>query len=501
MARESRSRFPRRWWLLLLVPVLLCGGCKKPEEEKSGVTGHVSSPDGDAAGVTVEMYAAPPISTTDAWAGSAANPEVGFLYDLPAAWDYRRQATRLRASFTTGADGAFEFPDLADGDYILSARKAGYGWSVPFAANMHGQSVDAGTLALAEVVTLPANAVLTGENRWLSGRHYVVQSVLSVAAGATLTIEPGAVVRLPMNARINVMGTLVAEGEPGRFILFTSNESVPDVADWLYILFSESAAPPRLRYCAFRYGDDAIRSLRPGGRIEYCYFGSFGAQGVSLRGNADAEMDSIIFRRNVTNGVPAVLQVSNVPAERPMLIERNAISGSSKYGVDIQTVRTGAVHCNWFYDCGHGGTAGATGALHIFNARDLEVDHNEFRQSRFGVDLGSQVDSSVHIHHNYFYLDTTAMYVGYTPESQGPSFPRFNYNCIQAIKTYHIQLSACLVNTEPLDATNNYWDGYEGDALFERFIYDRDDEDRCPRVTVGTILPTCNRDEAGLCGM
>ena len=499
MARESRSRFPRRWWLLLLVPVLLCGGCKKPEEEKSGVTGHVSSPDGDAAGVTVELYA-PLASSNDAWAGSAANPAVGFLYDLPSAWDYRRQATRLLASYTTGADGAFEFPDLADGDYILSARKDGYGWSVSRTANVHGQSVDAGTVALAEVVTLPANAMLTGENRWLSERHYVVQSVLTVAAGATLTIEPGAVVRLPMNGRINVLGTLVAEGEPGRFIIFTSNETLPDAADWLYILFSESAAPPRFLYCAFRYGDDAIRALRPGGRIEYCYFGSFGAQGVSLRGTADAEMDSIVVRRNVMIGVPLGLQVDNVPAQRPMLIERNAISGSSKYGVDIQTVRTGAVHCNWFYDCGRTGASGVTGALHIFNARDLEVDHNEFRKSQYGVDLGSQVDSSVHIHYNYFYQDTTAMYVGYTPESQGPSFPHFNYNCIQAIKRYHVQLSACLINTEPIDATNNYWDGYSGTSL-QHFLYDREDESRCPYITVGTILPTCDRTQAGLCGM
>ena len=499
MARESRFRFHRWWWPLLLALAVLCGGCKKQDEAKNGITGRVSVPDGDLSGVTVELYL-PPASTTDAWAGSAAHPEVGFLYDLPAAWDYRRQATRLRASFMTGADGAFEFPDLADGDYILSARKVGYGWSVPRAASVHGQSVDAGTLALAEVETLPYSAVLSGDNRWLAGRHYVIESKLTVAAGATLTIEPGAVVRLPWGAWMNVLGTLVAEGEPGRFIIFTSNETLPDAPDWLYILFDVSATPPRFHYCAFLYGEDGIRTQRPGGRIEYCYFASFGAQGVSLRGNADAEMDSIIFRRNVTNSVPVVLQVINVPAERPMLIERNAISGSSKYGLDIQTVRTGAVHCNWFYDCGRTGTAGVTGALHIYKASDLEVDHNEFRKSLYGIDLGSQVDSSVHIRNNYFNLLSCAMYVGYTPESLGPSFPHFNYNCIQSATEYHLYMGACLVNIEPIDATNNYWDGRSGNAL-QQLLYDHDDDPLCPYVTVGTILPTCNRTEAGLCGM
>jgi hypothetical protein len=145
--------------------------------------------------------------------------------------------------------------------------------------------------------------------------------------------------------------------------------------------------------------------------------------------------------------------------------------------------------------------AGATGALHIFNARDLEVDHNEFRTSLYGIDLGSRVDSSVHIHNNYFHLDTTAVYVGITPQSYGPSFPHFNYNCLQSIQRYHIQMSECLINTESIDATNNYWDGYSENGLRERFLYDHDDEARCPYVTVGTILPTCDRNEAGLCGM
>jgi hypothetical protein len=500
MAPESRFRFHRWWWPLLLALAVLCGGCKKQDEANNGITGRVSVPDGDLSGVTVELYS-PPVSTTDAWAGSAAHPEVGFLYDLPAAWDYRRQATRLRASFTTGADGAFEFPDLADGDYILSARKAGYGWSVPRAASVHGQSVDAGTLALAEVETLPYSAVLSGDNRWLAGRHYVVQSRLTVAAGATLTIEPGAVVRLPFATWINVLGTLVAEGEPGRFIQFTSNEDLPSAGDWLHILFDVSATPLRFHYCAFLYGDDAIRTQRrPGGRIEYCYFSSFLAQGVSLLGNADAEMDSIIFRRNVTNDVPVVLQVSNVPAGRPLLIERNAIAGSSKWGLDIENVSAGAVHCNWFYDCGVTGVSAVTSALHIVDARNLEVDHNEFHSSVYGIDLGSHVDSSVHIRNNYFRLISCVLYVGYTPQHLAPSFPHFNYNCIQSATEYYVYMGACLVNIKPIDATNNYWDGHSGNALGQ-LLYDHDDDPLCPYITVGTILPTCNRTEAALCGM
>lgn len=503
MTRESQARSCLRLWPLLLALAVLPAGCKKAEEDKNSIKGSVSVPFGDVGGVIVEAYVAPEFVSTDIWSTTAAHPEVGFPYDLPAAWDYRRQSSQPRARDTTGANGTFEFPDLADGDYILSARKAGYGWSVPRAVGLHGQSVDAGTLALAEVETLPASANLTGDNRWLSGRHYIIQSRLSVAAGATLTIEPGAVVRLPLDTKINVLGTLIAEGEPGRFIIFTSNEALPDLGDWWYILFSQSASLPQFRYCAFRYADDAIRSLRPGGRIESCFFGSIAAQGVSLLGNTDAAMDSIVFRRNVTNDVQLVLLVSNVAAQRPMLIERNAIYGCANYGVKLVTAYSGAVRCNWFYACGHTdiSTGTATGALYMFNAQDVEVDHNEFRKSQYGVDLGSLVDSSVHIHNNYFYLLTRALNVGWTPETVGPSFPHFNFNCIQAVEHYHIYMGTCVINTESIDANNNYWDGFSEFGLRQRFLYDHDDDPTCPYVTVGTILPSCNRSEAGLCGM
>jgi hypothetical protein len=61
-------------------------------------------------------------------------------------------------------------------------------------------------------------------------------------------------------------------------------------------------------------------------------------------------------------------------------------------------------------------------------------------------------------------------------------------------------MGACVVNIRPIDATNNYWDGRSGDAL-RRLLYDHDDDPTCPYITTGTILPTCDRTEAGLCGM
>jgi hypothetical protein len=504
MRRERPARLDRGRWAaaVLLALAVLCSGCKKQDDEKNSVTGHVSTPNGDIGGVTVDIYTATAFTSSDPWPTTEAHPQIGFTYDLPAAWDYRRASAQRVASCETGADGAFEFPDLADGDYIVEAIKAGYGWSVPQKVSVHGHSMDVGTLALAVVETLLPNVVLTGENRWLAGRHYLVQSAVTVAQGATLIIEPGVVVRFPMDSWMQVLGTLIADGEPGRFVIFTSDEALPNLGDWRYILFSETATPPRFRYCAFRWAEDPIRvSGRTGGRIESCYFASINAVGASLLGNAETQMDSIVCRGNVVNGAGVGFRVENVAVGRPMQIEHNAIYGCSKYGVELVAAFSGEVYCNWFYACGKADQASgtATGALSLIRVRDLEVDRNDFRKSVYGVDMGSLVDSSVHIRNNYFYLLSRGMNVGWTPESAGPSFPHFNYNCIQAVEYYYIYVDDCLINTQPLDATNNYWDGRSEASVRQHFLYDHDDDPTCPRVTIGTILPSCNREEAGIC--
>jgi hypothetical protein len=501
MIRPSCSRWLRRCWPLLLTAAALSAGCKKEEEGKNSITGHVSTPQGDVGGVIVELYPYPTISSSTSWGAAASHPQVGFPFDLSVGWDYRTQGSRRLDSLLTGADGAFEFRDVADGDYVVSARKDPYGWSLPCAAGISGRSVDVGTLALAPVEM--TSAYVTANTSWLSGRHYVVQSTLTVAAGVTLTIQPGTVVRLQTNAKIRVTGTLVAEGEPDRFIIFTSDENPPAAGDWQSITFESTASPPRFRYCVFRFGDDAVSTAvgRSGGQIEYCCFGSLTATGVTLSGGADGIMDSIIFRRNIANDVPVALQIGNVPVERPLLIERNAIAACNGFGMNLQSVHSGAVHCNWFYECGQldGSSTVPTGALHIFRATDLEVDRNEFRYSYYGVDLGSLVDSSVHIHNNYFYQLYTGLHVGYTPETIGPSFPHFNNNCLQRITRYFVHMDACLINIKPVDATENYWDGLSGTALQNK-IYDREDDPHCLYyVNVETILPTCDRTQAGLC--
>lgn len=490
------SSFPGR--IILVLALLFAAGCKK-EEDKGSVTGNVSVESGGNDNVIVDLYTPPTIATTSVWLTTATNPSIGFPYNLQAAWDYRYNQHLRVATVTTGSDGKFEFPDIADGNYIIFARKSGSGWSVPRTITVRGGALNVGQLTLPVLETMPPNAVITANTQWLSGRHYLIQDGMSIMSGATLTIEPGAVVRLTPYSSIRVLGTLVAEGLPDQYIVFTSTEPIPRKSDWDYIFFSTSDNPPHFRYCSFNYADQAIRSTEPGGRIEYCYFGMNGAYSASLDGETSATLDSLIFRRNVLDNMSIGLIASNVISQRPMLIEKNAFFNCSQSGMQLENVRGGAVYCNWLYNCAQIDTSSTarTGALFLHNLFYTEIYRNEFRKAYYGIDLGSRVDSSVHIHHNFLYVLSYGMRVGMTLEGRYPSFPRFNNNCLQSITSYFILMESCFVNDEPIDATNNFWDGHNEDNVP---IFDHDEEPLCPYVSLTPVLSSCPRTDVGVCG-
>jgi parallel beta-helix repeat protein len=117
------------------------------------------------------------------------------------------------------------------------------------------------------------NANATVAKRDIAGINNIgyIMNSLSINNGATLTINPGVVLKLS-SKRVDVYeGAINAIGTPSEKIIFTSikddsrggdtnidgNGTAPVPGDWLGIFFRESTLQSQLQYAEIRYGGDA----------------------------------------------------------------------------------------------------------------------------------------------------------------------------------------------------------------------------------------------------
>ena len=107
-----------------------------------------------------------------------------------------------------------------------------------------------------------------GNETWSpAGGVHIVTCDVTVGPGATLTIEPGAIVKFPYLGSLNVNGTLIAVGTSGNRIYFTSirddatggdtngdgSASSPAKGDWSRVVFGAGSSAT-LDYVTIRYG-------------------------------------------------------------------------------------------------------------------------------------------------------------------------------------------------------------------------------------------------------
>ncbi len=107
-------------------------------------------------------------------------------------------------------------------------------------------------MATRAATDVPVN--ITHDTTWTaSSSPYVVSADMIVAAGATLTIEPGAVVKIATSTSITVAGTLAAQGTAAAPITFTSVGDSADSASWSQLIIA-AGATANFSHTDVRYG-------------------------------------------------------------------------------------------------------------------------------------------------------------------------------------------------------------------------------------------------------
>ncbi len=131
---------------------------------------------------------------------------------------------------------------------------------------------------------------LAGNVSFPADRVAYVTSMIYVTSGATLTIQPGAVVKFAPDTGIIVEsgGRIVADGTPADRIVFTSikddtaggdslldGAGVPHAGDWRYIWINTGSSANSFAYCDFAFGGDNSESvlyLDDEADVSYCDF-------------------------------------------------------------------------------------------------------------------------------------------------------------------------------------------------------------------------------------
>jgi len=155
------------------------------------------------------------------------------------------------------------------------------------------------------------NSDITENTTWTAiDSPYEVQNTITVQDGVTLTIEPGVTVQMSSGASLYVEGGLVADGESGNEILFTSSSGTPAAGDWGSIEFrNNSDAGSVFDYVTVEYGAGTDRT----GMVFY----TTGAFGVDISNS--------IFRSSAVHGI-------NLRASSP-IIDNSEFYDNDGYGV------------------------------------------------------------------------------------------------------------------------------------------------------------------------
>jgi hypothetical protein len=170
------------------------------------------------------------------------------------------------------------------------------------------------------------DSVISRDTIWQG--KILVKGVISVRRGATLTIRPGTTVRFKRidrdlnkvgDGEIMVEGRLIARGEKGKEIVFTSAEERPAINDWSYLQFIAAEPGNIIEHCCFEYAFSGVMVHYSAVRISDSLF-SNNNRGLHYN-TADLQVEHNVFTDNR-------IGIRFMRFEGNVLIRDNQISGN-----------------------------------------------------------------------------------------------------------------------------------------------------------------------------
>jgi hypothetical protein len=135
-----------------------------------------------------------------------------------------------------------------------SGRRVGLFVSLSLAVVCLGVALGVGASGASSALRTDICGKISEDATWtLSGSPYDVTCDTVLPPGVTLTIDPGVELRFSAGSGLVISGTLLAVGEPGRPITFTSGLATPAPGNWDGLRFVSGSSGSHLAWCVVEY--------------------------------------------------------------------------------------------------------------------------------------------------------------------------------------------------------------------------------------------------------
>lgn len=220
------------------------------------------------------------------------------------------------------------------------------------------------TLAILFILNIPTSSfaqtnvsgIINSNTVWdVNGSPYILTGNLLVTMGATLTINPGVIVKFNTDKALQIDGELIAIGNSQNRITFTSNQTNPAPGDWVAIQFTDSSedavfnsagqylSGSILQYCDITYGGGGtvarngnLKMSFSAPYISYCRVSESEADGINGAAS-NSNIDNCTVFNNIGYGIN--MQSLNNSSISNDSIMNNALGGIQIEGMNNQTSR------------------------------------------------------------------------------------------------------------------------------------------------------------------
>lgn len=258
------------------------------------------------------------------------------------------------------------------------------------------------TALIAGLGTARADTILTGglvvNQTWTpAGSPYVVQGDLIVPQFASLTIEPGTVVRFDdgdlqisgidnIRAELTINGTLNATGTAAQPILFEANSGTSP-STWYGIVVSGQAASATIQHVQIRHAARGIRSQAPGNVLQLTQ-SSLSDNVVGLHIEAGTPtIDVVVVRNQTGDGVWVTGNAS--PTLSNCLIHSNAQSGVNfdmSSGSNTAVIHQCTIHAN--------GNRGISVRANSGASINATIRNSNITNNQYGIERASSLGAA-----------------------------------------------------------------------------------------------------------